>query len=30
VLELENAGCDAVIVEGQDIGSLAGGPPPVV
>jgi indole-3-glycerol phosphate synthase len=30
VLELENAGCDAVIVEGPDIGSLAGGPPPVV
>jgi indole-3-glycerol phosphate synthase len=30
VLELERAGCDAVIVESSDIESLAGGPPPVV
>jgi indole-3-glycerol phosphate synthase len=30
VLELERAGCDAVIVVGSDIASLAGGPPPVV
>jgi indole-3-glycerol phosphate synthase len=30
VLELERAGCDAVIVESSDIAPLAGGPPPVV
>jgi indole-3-glycerol phosphate synthase len=30
VLELERAGCDAVIVEGPHIAQLAGGPPPVV
>jgi indole-3-glycerol phosphate synthase len=30
VLELERAGCDAVIVRGPDIAPLAGGPPPVV
>jgi indole-3-glycerol phosphate synthase len=30
VLELERAGCDAVIVHGPDIAPLAGGPPPVV
>ncbi|HEX7525890.1 MAG TPA: hypothetical protein VF327_06245 [Gaiellaceae bacterium] len=30
VLELERAGCDAVIAHGPDIASLAGGPPPVV
>jgi NAD(P)H-dependent flavin oxidoreductase YrpB (nitropropane dioxygenase family) len=30
VLELERAGCDAVIVDGPHIGHLAGGPPPVV
>ena len=30
VLELERAGCDAVIVEGPHIADLAGGPPPVV
>jgi indole-3-glycerol phosphate synthase len=30
VLELERAGCDAVIVQGPDIAPLAGGPPPVV
>ncbi len=30
VLELERAGCDAVIVHGQDIAPLAGGPPPEV
>ena len=30
VLELERAGCDAVIVESSDIASFAGGPPPVV
>ena len=30
VLELERAGCDAVIVHGPDIAALAGGPPPVV
>jgi indole-3-glycerol phosphate synthase len=30
VLELERAGCDAVIVQGPDIAALAGGPPPVV
>ena len=30
VLELERAGCDAVIVHGPDIATLAGGPPPVV
>src|SRR6266849_4210724 len=28
VLELERAGCDAVIVHGQEIAPLAGGPPP--
>jgi indole-3-glycerol phosphate synthase len=30
VLELERAGCDAVIVQGSDIAPFAGGPPPVV
>jgi indole-3-glycerol phosphate synthase len=30
VLELERAGCDAVIAHGPDIALLAGGPPPVV
>jgi len=30
VLELERAGCDAVIVHGQEIAPLAGGPPPEV
>jgi indole-3-glycerol phosphate synthase len=30
VLELERAGCDAVIVHGTDIAPLAGGPPPEV
>jgi indole-3-glycerol phosphate synthase len=30
VLELEQAGCDAVIVHGPDIAPLAGGPPPEV
>jgi indole-3-glycerol phosphate synthase len=30
VLELERAGCDAVIAHGPDIAQLAGGPPPVV
>ena len=30
VLELERAGCDAVIVHGPNIEPLAGGPPPVV
>jgi len=30
VLELEQAGCDAVIVHGREIAVLAGGPPPEV
>jgi indole-3-glycerol phosphate synthase len=30
VLELERAGCDAVIVHGQEIAPLVGGPPPEV
>ena len=30
VLELERAGCDAVIVHGREIAPLAGGPPPEV
>ncbi len=30
VLELERAGCDAVIVHGPEIAPLAGGPPPEV
>jgi indole-3-glycerol phosphate synthase len=30
VLELEQAGCDAVIVHGPDIAPLVGGPPPEV
>ena len=30
VLELEQAGCDAVIVHGPEIAPLAGGPPPEV
>jgi indole-3-glycerol phosphate synthase len=30
VLELERAGCDAVIVHGPEIAPFAGGPPPVV
>ena len=30
VLELEQAGCDAVIVHGPEIAPLAGGPPPQV
>ena len=30
VLELERAGCDAVIVEGLEIAPLVGGPPPEV
>jgi indole-3-glycerol phosphate synthase len=30
VLELERAGCDAVIVYGPAVGSLVGGPPPEV
>ncbi|MDX6468612.1 MAG: indole-3-glycerol phosphate synthase [Gaiellaceae bacterium] len=30
VLELERAGCDAVIVHGPEIASFAGGPPPEV
>src|SRR3954453_23496251 len=30
VLELERAGCDAVIVHGREIAVLAGGPPPAV
>jgi indole-3-glycerol phosphate synthase len=30
VLELEQAGCDAVIVQGPDVAPLAGGPPPEV
>lgn len=30
VLELERAGCDAVIVQGSEVGLLAGGPPPMV
>ena len=30
VLELERAGCDAVIVHGAEVSSLVGGPPPEV
>jgi indole-3-glycerol phosphate synthase len=30
VLELERAGCDAVVVEGAEIAPLVGGPPPEV
>lgn len=30
VLELEQAGCDAVIVHGREIAAFAGGPPPEV
>jgi indole-3-glycerol phosphate synthase len=30
VLELERAGCDAVIVDGSEVSPLVGGPPPAV
>jgi indole-3-glycerol phosphate synthase len=30
VIELERAGCDAVIAHGPDFAALTGGPPPVV
>ncbi len=30
VLELERAGCDAVIVHGAEVSPLVGGPPPAV
>ena len=30
VLELERAGCDAVIVNGAEVSPLVGGPPPAV
>ena len=30
VLELERAGCDAVIVHGSEVSPLVGGPPPAV